>query len=100
MNYSFHPHAEKEIEGAQDYYDGVKELLGDRFRAEVEVAIERILKFPDAWQPQSKSTRRYRLKSFPYGIVYQIKKDEILPVAVMHLHREPNYWAHRISTLR
>jgi hypothetical protein len=64
MNYSFHPHAEKELEGAQDYYDGVKEQLGDRFRAEVEVAIERILKFPDAWQPKSKSTRRYRLFNY------------------------------------
>ena len=95
MDYSFHPQAEKEPEEVEKYYDNIREELGDRFRDEIQMAIWRILKFPDAWQHQSKSTRRYRLKSFPYGIVYQIKKDEILLVAVMHLHREPNYWVNR-----
>lgn len=95
MNYSFHPHAEKELEEIQDYYDNIPEGLGDRFRAEVEVAISRILKLPRAWQPLSALTRRCRLKSFPYGVVYQIKSDEILLIAVTHLHREPSYWKYR-----
>ena len=64
MNYSFHPHAEKELEEVEEYYDSVREGLGDRFRAEVEGATSRILKFPKAWQPLSASTRRYRMKSF------------------------------------
>jgi hypothetical protein len=70
MNYSFHPHAEKELEEVIDYYDSISESLGDEFCTDIEATISRILKFPNAWQPLSASTRRCRLNSFPYGVVY------------------------------
>jgi len=95
MNYSFHPHAEKELEEVQDYYDSIREELGDRFRAEIEMAISRILNFPNAWQPLSRVVRRCTLNTFLYGIVYRLKTDEIRILAVMHLHREPSYWVYR-----
>jgi len=95
MNYSFHPHAEKELEDVENYYDVISEDLGDRFRAEIEMALSRIIKFPNAWQPLTKTARRRRLIDFPYGIVYRVKTDEIRILAVMHLHREPGYWRNR-----
>ena len=95
MNYSFHPHAEKELEEAEKYYDNIREELGDRFRAETEMAISRILDFPNAWQRLTQNTRRRTLKTFLYGIVYRVKTDEIRILAVMHLHREPGYWRNR-----
>jgi hypothetical protein len=45
MNYSFHPAAEKELEEIENYYDSIRDELGDRFRAETEMAISRILDF-------------------------------------------------------
>jgi plasmid stabilization system protein ParE len=96
MNYSFHPHAEKELEEVEKYYDNIREELGDRFRAETEMAISRILDFPNAWQRLSQNTRRRSLKTFLYGIVYRVKADEIRILAVMHLHREPGYWTDRV----
>lgn len=96
MNYSFHPHAEKELEEVEKYYDNIREELGDRFRAETEMAIERIIDFPNAWQRLSQNTRRRTLKTFLYGIVYRVKTDEIRILAVMHLHREPSYWLDRL----
>lgn len=95
MSYSFHPHAEKELEDVENYYDGISEDLGDRFRAQIESALSRIIQFPNAWQPLTKTVRRRRLIDFPYGIVYRVKTDEIRILAVMHLHREPGYWAYR-----
>ena len=95
MNYSFHPHAEKELEEIENYYDSIREGLGDRFRNDVEMAISRILKFPNGWQPLSHIVRRCRLNSFPYGLIYRVKSDEIRLLAVMHLHREPDYWTYR-----
>jgi plasmid stabilization system protein ParE len=95
MNYSFHPHAEKELEQIEIYYDSIREGLGDRFRAEIEMTISRILKFPNGWQPLSLVVRRCRLNSFPYGIIYRVKSGEIRLLAVMHNHREPNYWTYR-----
>ena len=96
MNSSYHPHAEKELEQAEEYYDNISEELGDRFRDEMQVAISRILKFPNGWQPLSQVVRRCRLNAFPYGIVYRVKTDEIRILAVMHLHQEPNYWVDRL----
>lgn len=96
MNYSFHPHAEKELEEVENYYDNISQELGNRFRAETEMTISRILNFPLAWQRLSKNTRRRSLKTFLYGIVYRVKTDEIRILAVMHLHREPNYWVDRV----
>lgn len=95
MNYSFHPKAENELEEAENHYDEIETALGDRFRAEFETSIKRILAFPNAWQPLSENIRRRRLISFPYGIVYRAKSDEIRILAVMHLHREPGYWRNR-----
>lgn len=95
MNYSFHPHAEKELEEIENHYDGIRDILGDRFREDIEMTISRILKFPNGWQPISSSIRRCRLSSFPYGIVYRVTPREIRLLAVMHNHREPGYWTYR-----
>jgi plasmid stabilization system protein ParE len=95
MNYSFHPHAEKELEELENHYDGIREGLGDRFRDEIQTTVSRILKFPNGWQPLSRFVRRCRLNSFPYGIVYRVKPTQIRLLAVMHLHRKPNYWIYR-----
>jgi plasmid stabilization system protein ParE len=73
MNYSFHPDAEKELEEIENYYDSIRAELGDRFRAETEMAISRILDFPHTWQRLSQNTRRRALKTFLYGIVYRVK---------------------------
>ena len=96
MNYSFHPHAEKELEAIETHYDSLGEGLGNRFRSDIESTISRILKFPNAWQPLSPIVRRCRLTEFAYGIVYQIKPREIYLLAVMHHHRKPDYWTYRI----
>jgi plasmid stabilization system protein ParE len=96
MNYWFHTLADREVDEIVDYYDGVKETLGDEFFNELQNAIARVLQLPDAWQKVWPSARRCLLNRFPYQLVYQEKPDGILIVAVMHLHREPNYWADRI----
>ena len=95
MNYSFHPHAEKELLEIESYYDGIIEELGNRFREEIEITISRIMKFPNGWQSLSPVVRRCRLISFPYGIIYRVTPNEIRVLAVMHQHREPTYWTYR-----
>ena len=97
MNYSFHPLARKELHEAIDYYNECQDGLGIEFAREVYKAIQAILQFPHAWSRLSKNTRRCITNRFPYGIIYQVLKDEVVIIAVMQLNRKPGYWCDRIK---
>ena len=88
--------AEIELNEAVQYYNYEAHSLGEDFLTEVLKALDRIAKFPDAWHTCSKSTRRCQTRRFPYGIIYQIRKDEILVIAIANLHIKPDYWEDRI----
>ena len=87
--------ARKELEAAVIYYNSQRSGLGDEFAEEVEKTTGRILAFPEAWPAISLRSRKCRTNRFPYAIVYQIRDETILIVAVMHLHRKPDYWKNR-----
>ena len=88
--------AQIELDDAIEYYNYEVPGLGEAFLNEVLNTLDRIGKYPEAWQPSSKRTRRCQTRRFPYGIMYQIRKDEILVVAIANLHRKPDYWKDRI----
>jgi len=75
MDVEFLLSAEKEFEEAVIYYNSQGEGLGFEFAAEVKNTIQRILDYPKAWPKISKRTRRCRTNRFPYGIIYQIRKE-------------------------
>ncbi|PKN27050.1 MAG: plasmid stabilization protein [Deltaproteobacteria bacterium HGW-Deltaproteobacteria-21] len=84
-----------ELDEAIQYYSNEAAGLGEDFLNEVLEALDRVAKFPEAWHPCSKRTRRCQTHRFPYGIIYQIRKEEILVIAIANLHREPDYWEDR-----
>ena len=88
--------AQIELDEAIEYYNYEVPGLGDAFLNEVLSALDRVGKFPEAWHHCSKRARRCRTRRFPYGIIYQIREQEILVVAIAHFHRKPDYWKNRI----
>ena len=96
MRIEFLDPAREELVEAIVYYNSESEGLGYRFAAEVRRTISRIAQHPCAWPALSERTRRCRTSGFPYGIIYQVRKDVILVVGVMHLHRDPEYWKSRV----
>lgn len=88
--------AEQEFIETVIYYNSQSEGLGFEFAAEVKYTIERIILYPLAWHKLSERTHRCRSNRFPYGIIYQIREDCIMIIAVMHLHRKPETWQSRI----
>ena len=84
--------AEAELVEAMNYYGGQASGLGTRFLAEVEAAVALIEAHPLAWMPRSSRARRCRVKHFPFGLLYQVRADEILILAVMDLRRDPKRW--------
>jgi len=98
MNFSFHPLARKELHAAIDYYNECQEALGVEFAEEVYQAIQIILSFPQAWSPLSKNTRRCIISRFPYGVIYQLVKDELIIIAIAQLSKKPGYWHDRTAS--
>jgi toxin ParE2 len=97
MNYRFHPEAESELHEAYDYYEAKREGLGGRFGEAFREALARVLQRPLAWGLLEAPYRLCRLKRFPYGILYEPREEEVVIVAVMHLHRKPGYWKDRAA---
>ena len=91
MTYDFHPEARLEYLEGVAFYEERRVELGAVFTIEVEAAIERILQNPRSWPVIEQDVRRCLTRTFPYGVLYTIEGEQILIVAVMHLHREPGY---------
>ena len=90
--YRFTSAALSELRETARYYEQQESGLGVIFLDEIDGAIDRILRFPRAWHPMTAQTRRCRTHRFPFGILYQIRSDEILITAVMDLRRDPRQW--------
>jgi len=95
MKCSFHPEAEAEFLEAIDYYEGCRKGLGLEFAAEVHSVMERIAAHPRTWPVLSGEVRRSLMNRFPYGVLYAEHEGGICVLAVMHLHRDPDYWKQR-----
>lgn len=95
MKWSFHPEAEAEFHAAIDYYEECESGLGEDFAIEVHATIQNILACPKAWLTLDGDIRRCLTRRFPYGVLYSIETEGIFILAVMHLHRHPDYWKHR-----
>lgn len=89
--------ADAEFYEAIDYYNNQHPGLGFEFSDEVKDAIARIQNYPSAWTPLSKRARRCQVHRFPYSIVYEVRADSILIVAIQHHSRKPLNWRKRLT---
>jgi toxin ParE1/3/4 len=69
--------------------------LGLAFVAEFERTANFVLSNPLLGAVFRGTRRRYFLRRFPYGIIYQVTDEELRILAVAHHRRRPGYWAHR-----
>ena len=97
MQFEFLPPAQTELAEAVAHYNEEREGLGAEFAVEVYRAIRRIVGHPLAWTKITKRVRLCRTKRFPYGIIYQVRVEGILIVAVMHLRRRPGHCRDRLK---
>ncbi|MDD2328696.1 MAG: type II toxin-antitoxin system RelE/ParE family toxin [bacterium] len=95
MNFAFHPEAEDEFLDAIAYYQNCDDGLGLDFVEEVFAAIKNAVDYPFMWPEIDHEIRRCLVHRFPYGVLYSIETAGIFVLAVMNLHRNPDYWKHR-----
>jgi len=93
-SYRFTSSAFAELNQAILRYEERERGLGGILLDEVDATLARILANPNAWHPLSIRTRRCRTHRFPFGLIYQIRSNEILILSVMDLRRDPTSWKH------
>jgi len=69
MKYLFHPEAEIEFNISIDYYEKCQINLGLEFANEVYVTIQRILDYPNAWQPLDNDIRNSQVSNSYHLVV-------------------------------
>ena len=100
MRVEFVDAALQEASDAATRYEAEVPGLGDEFLDELERCALAVGEQPETWLTIGsvglRPVRRFLLSRFPYGLVYMIKEDHVLVVAVAHGRRRPRYWAGRV----
>ena len=94
----FHPAATRELFDAGAWFEAQRPGLGDRFDDEVGQVLAYIDAAPNGgtrWRATPAST--WRVRTFPFLIVYLVEPEEIVIVAVAHTKRRPGYWLSRLA---
>ena len=92
----FHPEAFQELDEAVAYYAERSLWAATAFEDAVEKAVRAIAADPTrhAFLRQT-GKRAFRLKRFPYLIVFEELPDQLWIAAVAHERRHPDYWRRR-----
>lgn len=91
----FHSAALAEFAAEVEYYESKVRGLGERFIDEVQAAVAIAREFPDMGSPFRFGCRRVFPKKFPFAVIYHIRADEIIVLAVAADARKPGYWRNR-----
>lgn len=98
MTFDWLDEAKLELSEAALYYQWQEHGLGDSFIDQVEAAVRKIMRDPTLPREFDPPYRKVVTKRFPYQVIYAIEAETVLIVAVMHQHREPEYWRERLDT--
>ncbi len=76
---------------AFDWYEQQSKGLGEVFLSELNSCYKKIEAQPAFYSKTEKNFRQLRLKRFPYVVVYEILKSEVVVFAVFHTSRNTKY---------
>ena len=92
----FHELAERELNDAAAYYYAQdRPGLGEAFLAEVERVVRLLAERPMAGTSAGEDILRWRLRRFPYAVIYRARTDHIRILAIAAHKRRPSYWSGR-----
>lgn len=76
---------------AYDWYEEQSNGLGEIFLSELDRCYKKIEVQPTLYGKAKKNFRQIKLKRFPYVVVYEIIKSEVIVFAVFHTSRSPKH---------
>lgn len=95
--------AEAEATEAAMWYEKQRTGLGREFLDDLETTFQNLvanaagLPFLESSESTDPLFQRASLKRFPYLVVFTIREEDIVVVAIAHARRKPGYWKNRIS---
>jgi toxin ParE1/3/4 len=96
MRVKFHPEARADLREGKAFYRHRSPLAAVAFAREIDTAVSRIVESPSRYPAGEHGTRELILPwRFPYTVVYRVRENLIVIVAVAHQSKEPGYWHHR-----
>lgn len=95
--HGYHREALEEYATAAADYTTISPELGGRFYDEIERLIGEVCRAPQIYRRVRGPIRRHFSSVFPFALLYEDKPDHVRIVAVMPMHRDPDYWLHRTN---
>lgn len=89
------PAAEADVEGILAWYRERGHDLGDQFLQVLDRCFETVERNPLALAIVHLDMRRALLRRFPYCVFYVVSEQEIVVLACLHGHRDPDTWKSR-----
>jgi toxin ParE1/3/4 len=96
VNVEVHPAAKRELDEAILYFERARPRYGLRFADAFDAWSQRIAAHPKIGRRVGRTVRRVVLRDWRYSILYVIKRDHILIVAVAHQSRRRRSWRSRL----
>ena len=104
MRVFFHPDFPKDVRRFEAEYAEISNRLGERFRNDLEGAIEAVKQSPtgaghilNLGSKIVPQLRRRNLKSFPFFILYAVVEDRLIFGAVIASKSDPLTWLARLQ---
>jgi len=88
MTIKLHPLAEEDLKEALDYYFDIDIKLETKFIMDLESTYERILKFPNLYPYETKTSQKILMELFPYIVLYEQYEEIIMIFAIFHTSRD------------
>ena len=76
---------------AYDWYEEQRSGLGEEFLEELDGIYNKLTSHPEYFGKVKKNFRQAALKQFPFVIVFEIIKSEVVVFAVFHTSRNPKF---------
>ena len=98
MRILFRPEARTEALEARSWYEARSVGLGLEFARSLDAAIAAAFRDPAAYSLVEGDCRRILLRRFPFSLVYRVRADEFLVIAIFHHRRDPAVLTRRAGT--
>ncbi len=100
MSFRLLASARRELKQDAAWYERREGGLGERFLDAVRQGFQRIVDHPqslprDTMKRSRRDIRRCAVSGFSYQVIFEIRPDELVVLAIAHGSRRPGYWSRR-----